>query len=658
MVISNNAPTSTVMLEKTRAMDDTPPPPPPGSPVHFSRTPGSPLKCSPAKTKHQHGGVCVEKSKDNITDASSSSSFSHEECSNSTSVLHSPPLLFVVEEGTPAAAALKANADVRVSKLRKVGRSVRVLKSGSRTSRGGGGTHVRSRSLPSIDPPPAAILEVDDEGGSDHGAEGENNRHDGDESYDPTTSQDNDLDKSTETIDPDKTRDEKLISTLGTPSSGTDKGNQTKTTSGTPIVLLSQQHVQSRNGQKASPAFVVPASYTREDNIGDTSTDLDKQVHSPPSAPIESLLIAQHPVQRHSGQFTHLASSAAVAAACLAGEEIDRKRAAKFVEFGLDEGAEDTTETTGHAHKSNIKQPFTHPFKPESVSIDDSDVPIKRSPRPSILRRRACSVSEGIAQLPLLPRGAHNGSSSAVAASLTTIEQHHEMMPSEISIAETVKHANVREGREDDAHPTVLDLDDGDTLNAEETCEEDTLKAHQEKQIKFNPILVEISGSIGSNMTNREASIEESKEEEEIPIMLDKEREADQHKALMTKARKKLARMAIKKKEVIHDDDSFYFHGPKSVRKWVKRRRSMEENKDLRSYVKGKVIDGKHELYTMSIAVMFGMRTSIGRTNLDMSQTAHNSLRWLDNDDLMAVEKYEFPPRVSVLDTYFLPHHQ
>jgi hypothetical protein len=118
------------------------------------------------------------------------------------------------------------------------------------------------------------------------------------------------------------------------------------------------------------------------------------------------------------------------------------------------------------------------------------------------------------------------------------------------------------------------------------------------------------------------------------------EEDADHQKALRAKAKKKLNRSS---------EEGFSFAGPKSVRKWVKRHKSQEKSKSTRSYVKGKVIDGKHELYTMSIAVMFGMRTSIGRTNLAMSKTAHNQRRWLDNDDLMAVVKYEFPPRVSAL---------
>jgi hypothetical protein len=93
---------------------------------------------------------------------------------------------------------------------------------------------------------------------------------------------------------------------------------------------------------------------------------------------------------------------------------------------------------------------------------------------------------------------------------------------------------------------------------------------------------------------------------------------------------------------------TFHFHGPRSVRHWINKRRHHELSSDnIRSYVKGKVIDRQHELFIMSIAIMLGMRTSIGRTNMQMAETSHDERRWLDNDDLMSVEKYVFPPRVS-----------
>ncbi len=633
-------------------MVESPPPPPlSGSPVKFSLTPGSPLKLSPAK-QHRHRvagvGENTTTSKDNSTVASSSSSFSHEDYNMNASALMSPPLLFEIEAGTPAAEALRANADVRVSKLRKVGRSVRVLKSASRTSRGGSGAHVRSKSLASIDLTPPAILEVDDEGGSDNGADGDMERQDSDGIV-VSTSLDNAIDKSTHIIYDAGTDGEKQFSN---PSTNTEGVNQSKTTLGTPINVESasrtQTPVQTRSRQKTPPTTISAANRTGEDNKDDVSTDKDDQLHTTLSTHIESLLLAQHQTQRLSGSFTHLASSAAVAAACLAGEEMDRKRAAQIIELSLSEGVDDVADATGQTHnKSPLKQPFTHLFKAnanlsEVVSIDDSALPIRRSPNPGILRKRACSVSEGIGQLPLLPRGASTGSSSPAIA----------LLKSEISMTETVIHANVRKDGDADAIQAIDDLsDDGNALLAGKN-NDDTDQSPSEKQISFNPILVEIPGS-----TTRQLTIEESKEEEEMHAASDKERDTDHHKPLMTKARKKLSRMSIKKKEVIpDDDDSFYFHGPKSVQKWVKRRRSMEENKDPRSYVKGNVIDGKHELYTMSIAVMFGMRTSIGRTNLAMSQTAHNSRRWLDTDHLMAVEKYEFPPRVSVTVQHISPY--
>ncbi len=56
-----------------------------------------------------------------------------------------------------------------------------------------------------------------------------------------------------------------------------------------------------------------------------------------------------------------------------------------------------------------------------------------------------------------------------------------------------------------------------------------------------------------------------------------------------------------------------------------------------------KVINGQHELYTLSIAVMLGVRTSIGTTNARMS--ASGGRHWLTSDDFMASEKYEFSPK-------------
>lgn len=62
-----------------------------------------------------------------------------------------------------------------------------------------------------------------------------------------------------------------------------------------------------------------------------------------------------------------------------------------------------------------------------------------------------------------------------------------------------------------------------------------------------------------------------------------------------------------------------------------------------KSYVKGKVINGEHELYTLSIAVMIGVRQSISRTNVELN--AGNGKRWVKIQDFRTTEKYEFRPK-------------
>jgi 1-phosphatidylinositol-4-phosphate 5-kinase len=80
------------------------------------------------------------------------------------------------------------------------------------------------------------------------------------------------------------------------------------------------------------------------------------------------------------------------------------------------------------------------------------------------------------------------------------------------------------------------------------------------------------------------------------------------------------------------------------LQRW--RRKNKKGKKDTRkSYVKGKVIDGRHELYTLSIAVMLGVRTSIARTNTIIASSDRKKL--LTPQDFMAEEKYEFAPKGS-----------
>lgn len=68
--------------------------------------------------------------------------------------------------------------------------------------------------------------------------------------------------------------------------------------------------------------------------------------------------------------------------------------------------------------------------------------------------------------------------------------------------------------------------------------------------------------------------------------------------------------------------------------------------------MKGKVIDGEHELYTLSIAVMIGVRTSISRTNTELNGGPER--RFVRLQDFHSTEKYEFRPKGGGS----LPSHQ
>lgn len=79
-------------------------------------------------------------------------------------------------------------------------------------------------------------------------------------------------------------------------------------------------------------------------------------------------------------------------------------------------------------------------------------------------------------------------------------------------------------------------------------------------------------------------------------------------------------------------------------RKMKRKMKKREKKKAKRNYVKGKVIDGKHELYTLSIAMMLGLRYSIFLTNNQILEDRKNGRMWLDSDEFMKVEKYIFRP--------------
>lgn len=549
--------------EKVKAMADVPPPPPPP----LTPTPGSPLRTPsaapppPARVGgggDPGGGATI--SPDNAA--------AEQPPPPDRSVL-SPPLLLEIEEGTPAAEALKANADIRVSKLRKAGRStrlqagVRALKSAARTAYGQPGHTGDRRGAPAfVAPrssalsggsskaglPPPTIPEVDDEGDSTAGGKGG--------------------------------RRAKASADGDAEGEGGDEN----------------RGAEAKSVGEDSASTGDAKSIDFDDNSGTGGNHVDL----PPTS-----FLSPHPGPKYSNHrrvTTHVALPSAIAAACRAGEEMDRKRA-----FNA-------------SHGDLRSQPFNL-FKSENrlPPGDDDDDDENASPTRLSPRQRNNRLTSSL----VLPSHAHS-------VPLQRRSSRDLRMPSEISVAETEKHANLKHSSLDQKIDDEELSDDGEELIA---TEEGGAPTHVQfkKQVQVDPIVVEIPGS----------RHEETKEYE----LTDEEMAA--RKALMKEAKKKKLSLRKKKSASVDDDDVFHFAGPRSVRKWVNNKRTKEEHKNQRSYVKGKVIDGKHEQYTMAIAVAFGMRTCIGRTNLAMANNSHNERRWLDNDDMMAVEKYEFPPRVG-----------
>lgn len=87
-------------------------------------------------------------------------------------------------------------------------------------------------------------------------------------------------------------------------------------------------------------------------------------------------------------------------------------------------------------------------------------------------------------------------------------------------------------------------------------------------------------------------------------------------------------------------------HDILKLTRW-RRKKKKGNKKERKSYVRGKVIDGQHELYTQSIAVMLGVRTSIAKTNASITADKHKT-RWVQDKDFYHTEKYVFRPGGSV----------
>lgn len=89
------------------------------------------------------------------------------------------------------------------------------------------------------------------------------------------------------------------------------------------------------------------------------------------------------------------------------------------------------------------------------------------------------------------------------------------------------------------------------------------------------------------------------------------------------------------------------------VLRWRRKVKRKKSNAPPKSYVKGKVINGEHELYTLSIAVMIGVRTSIESTNQILQGEPH---RWVGPADFNVVEKYEMRPKGGITPPHRLAH--
>lgn len=86
-------------------------------------------------------------------------------------------------------------------------------------------------------------------------------------------------------------------------------------------------------------------------------------------------------------------------------------------------------------------------------------------------------------------------------------------------------------------------------------------------------------------------------------------------------------------------------HGKKRVfTKFKRNNKRKESKKKSRNYVKGKVIEKEHELYTLSIAVMLGLRYAIYQTHIQLENDKKDKLFWLDSEEFMRMQKYVFRP--------------
>eukprot|EP00804_Cyclotella_cryptica_P021831 CCRYP_000811-RB/>CCRYP_000811-RB protein AED:0.24 eAED:0.24 QI:184/1/1/1/0.8/0.66/6/1746/1055 len=521
----------------------------------------------------------------------------------------SAPLLVEIAPNTPAAEALAANSSIRVSKLHKAARStrlqasIRVLKSAARTVGGQPGHAGDRRGAPNFVAPYQQR-----EGRASGGGGGSG-----------------------------------VAPTAGHPPTILEEGEDDDERRIPPEGAGLQDEESSLNDDDSVTSSVGPLdkSLVIDDDLKFSSSPYPPPPLAPPSTPT-----TMHHRHNITPPVTHAALPAAIAAACRAAEELERQR--------MSSSGEERRAPPSLLH---LFKPSSHAVPPPPPFSSGEMTPAVQL-MPAMLRRRSSD-------------------SNVVVRSVSSRERRMSLegsqlliMPSEIQLDDdALEQTNVGLGggeeveEEDDLSE---DLDDVAITTLEgERGTPSSLLTPKEKDDGDTPAITISMPSTPTPPKLDSVTMEETNEESAIVDTININININNHSqhtppydqenidSLLSSSKKRSRRLKLSSiKNPI--DESFHFHGPRSVRNWVRRRRREIEHDHMRSYVKGKVIDGQHELFIMSIAIMLGMRTSIGRTNMQMSETSHNERRWLDNDDLMAVEKYVFPPRGSEIT----PPHQ
>jgi len=99
---------------------------------------------------------------------------------------------------------------------------------------------------------------------------------------------------------------------------------------------------------------------------------------------------------------------------------------------------------------------------------------------------------------------------------------------------------------------------------------------------------------------------------------------------------------------IIEEEGESTQNKPRTFHRIIVRGRRRKKKKERPPHASGKVIDGEHEKYVLSIAIMLGIRTVVEATKEQLEsfrQNAAEGTPWLDLHDFFAVEKYLFPAR-------------